>query len=236
MKRFFIIAMACLFTTTAIFAAKGPQKPKKVKMKNQTDTISYAIGVAVGRDLRKQLIQTMDNKQNAKLLLDGLTSAINGDTTCIPPAMADTLVQKYMKAEFEKKEKIRIQKNVDFLKENAKKPGVVSLPSGLQYQVVTPGSGERPTDSSTVKVHYEGSLIDGTVFDSSIKRGQPVELALNRVIKGWSEGVQQMNVGAKYKIFIPAELGYGAQPVGPIPANSTLIFDVELLGIVKPTK
>jgi FKBP-type peptidyl-prolyl cis-trans isomerase FklB len=236
MKKFILIVMACLFTATAVFAAKGPQKPKKVKMKDQTDTISYSIGVAVGRDLRKQLVQTMDGKQNTKLLLDGLTSAINGDTTCISPVLADTLVQKYMKAVFEKKEKIRIEKNVAFLKENAKKPGIITLPSGLQYQVLTPGTGEHPADSSTVKVHYEGSLIDGTVFDSSIKRGQPVELALNRVIKGWSEGVLQMAVGAKYKLFVPAELGYGAQQVGPIPPNSTLIFEVQLLEIVKQKK
>lgn len=119
-----------------------------------------------------------------------------------------------------------------FLKENKKKEGVVELPSGLQYQVLTQGEGEKPLANNTVTCHYHGTLIDGTVFDSSVKRGQPASFPLNMVIKGWTEGLQLMPVGSKWRFFIPPSLGYGNRPVSrEIGANSTLIFDVELLGI-----
>jgi FKBP-type peptidyl-prolyl cis-trans isomerase len=232
MKKIIITVMACLLVSASIQAGKG--KPKKVKMANQIDSVSYCIGVAVGNDLKKQLGVTMDNKYNAKLMIAGLTSSINGDTTAIPLLKADTIVENYMKAAFQKKEDKRIADNKNFLAENAKKPGVISLPSGLQYLVEKEGTGAKPADTSMVKVHYEGKLVDGTVFDSSIKRGEPITFQLNQVIKGWTEGVQLMPIGSKYKLFIPAELGYGMQKVGPIPPNSVLIFDVELLDIEKP--
>jgi len=245
MKKIVLLVFACLLVASSVQAEKEKEpakakqtakvkKPKKVKMKNQVDTVSYSIGVAIGNDLKKQLTQSMGDNKNIKLILDGLSSSIIGDTTAIPVLKADTIVENYMKAAFAKKEKKRLDDNANFLKENSKKPGVVTLPSGLQYLVEKEGTGARPADSSTVKVHYEGTLIDGTVFDSSIKRGQPITFALNKVIKGWTEGVQHMTVGSKYKLFIPAELGYGAQQAGPIPPNSTLIFEVELLDIIKP--
>ncbi|XID74967.1 FKBP-type peptidyl-prolyl cis-trans isomerase [Alkanindiges sp. WGS2144] len=119
-----------------------------------------------------------------------------------------------------------------FLAENAKKPGVMTTPSGLQYQVIQEGNGKKPTASSEVKVHYEGKLIDGTVFDSSIKRGEPLAFLLNQVIPGWTEGLQLMKEGSKYRFFIPPELGYGKAGAGEaIPPNSVLIFDVELLKV-----
>lgn len=233
MKRLLIITAACLIAASSALGASSPKKVKKVKMKNETDSVSYAIGIAIGKDMRKQIIKAMDNKENMKLLLEGLNATIQGDTAAIPFAKADTIVDNYMKAQFELKEKKRAEDNVKFLTENAKKAGVVSLPSGLQYEIIKDGKGEHPADTSMVKVHYEGKLVDGTVFDSSIKRNEPIEFRLNQVIKGWSEGVQQMSVGAKYKLVIPAELGYGTQAVGPIPPNSTLIFEVELLEIKK---
>lgn len=232
MKKIIITAMACLLAFGSIQAGKA--KPKKVKMVNQLDTVSYCIGVAVGNDLKKQLGVTMDNKYNAKLMLAGLESGINGDSTVIPLLKADTIVETYMKSAFQKKEDKRIADNKNFLAENAKKPGVISLPSGLQYIVEKEGTGAKPADTSMVKVHYEGMLVDGTVFDSSIKRGEPITFQLNQVIKGWTEGVQLMPIGSKYKFFIPSELGYGMQKVGPIPPNSVLIFDVELLDIEAP--
>lgn len=233
MKKLLIITTACLIAASSVFAASAPKKVKKVKMKNETDSVSYAIGIAIGKDMRKQIIKAMDNKENMKLLLAGLNATIQGDTAAIPFAKADTIVDNYMKSQFELKEKKRVDDNANFLTENAKKTGVVSLPSGLQYLVIKEGKGEHPADTSMVKVHYEGTLVDGTVFDSSIKRNEPIEFKLNQVIKGWSEGVQQMTVGSKYKFVIPADLGYGTQPVGPIPPNSTLIFEVELLEIKK---
>lgn len=120
----------------------------------------------------------------------------------------------------------------DFLEANMKKEGVVALPSGLQYEVIARGAGDKPTASNKVTCHYHGMLIDGTVFDSSVKRGQPATFPLNMVIKGWTEGLQLMPLGSKYRFFIPPGLGYGDKQVGHhIGPNSTLIFEVELLGI-----
>ncbi len=120
----------------------------------------------------------------------------------------------------------------DFLEANKKKEGVVALPSGLQYEVITQGTGNKPTASNKVTCHYHGTLIDGTVFDSSVKRGQPATFPLNMVIKGWTEGLQLMPLGSKYRFFIPSDLGYGDRQVGShIGPNSTLVFEVELLGI-----
>ncbi|MBX2907617.1 MAG: FKBP-type peptidyl-prolyl cis-trans isomerase [Taibaiella sp.] len=120
----------------------------------------------------------------------------------------------------------------DFLAANKQKPGVTELPSGLQYEVLTEGNGPKPSATNTVTCHYHGTLIDGTVFDSSVKRGQPASFPLNMVIKGWTEGLQLMGTGAKWRFFIPPHLGYGDRQVGPtIGPNSTLIFDVELLSI-----
>ena len=120
----------------------------------------------------------------------------------------------------------------EFLEKNKEKPGIVSLPSGLQYEVITQGDGPKPTAQNKVTCHYHGTLIDGTVFDSSVKRGQPATFPLNAVIKGWTEGVQLMPLGSKWRFFIPPQLGYGDRQVSAqIGPNSTLIFEVELLGI-----
>lgn len=120
----------------------------------------------------------------------------------------------------------------DFLAENKNKPGITELPSGLQYEVMTEGTGAKPKETNKVTCHYHGTLINGTIFDSSVQRGQPAAFPLNQVIKGWTEGVQLMGVGSKWRFFIPPHLGYGERQVGPtIGPNSTLIFEVELLGI-----
>src|SRR5688572_24561851 len=138
---------------------------------------------------------------------------------------ADKLAQ--MKKE---KSEANIKAGQEFLAANAKKPGVVSLPSGLQYEIMKEGSGPKPTATSKVTCHYHGTLIDGTVFDSSVKRGQPASFPLNMVIKGWTEGLQLMPVGSKWRFFIPPQLGYGDRQVSAqIGSNSTLIFEVELI-------
>ncbi len=130
------------------------------------------------------------------------------------------------------KAEANLKTGLAFLEENKTKEGVIALPSGLQYQVLTEGTGEKPSANSKVTCHYHGMLIDGTVFDSSVQRGQPAAFPLNQVIPGWTEGVQLMSVGSKYRFFIPSELGYGNRQVGThIGPNSVLIFDVELLSI-----
>lgn len=136
---------------------------------------------------------------------------------------------------FQRKKEIaaaNLKKGQDFLEANKQKPGVVALPSGLQYEVITEGTGNKPSATSKVTCHYHGTLIDGTVFDSSVKRGQPATFPLNMVIKGWTEGLQLMPAGSKYRFFIPPHLGYGDRQVGHhIGTNSTLVFEVELLSI-----
>ncbi len=125
-----------------------------------------------------------------------------------------------------------LKEGQDFLATNKQKEGVVELPSGLQYEILKEGNGPKPTETDKVLCHYHGTLINGTIFDSSVQRGQPIAFPLNQVIKGWTEGVQLMGVGSKWRFFIPPHLGYGDRQVGPtIGPNSTLIFDVELLGI-----
>ena len=125
-----------------------------------------------------------------------------------------------------------LKEGQDFLAANKNKPGVIETPSGLQYEVMTEGTGDKPKDTDKVKCHYHGTLINGTIFDSSVQRGQPATFPLNQVIKGWTEGVQLMSVGSKWRFFIPPHLGYGDRQVGPtIGPNTTLIFEVELLDI-----
>lgn len=138
----------------------------------------------------------------------------------------------YNNAHNQKAVALNLEKGSEFLAENSKKEGVKTTASGLQYEVLQSGSGEsHPTASSTVRVHYHGTLIDGTVFDSSVERGETISFPLNRVIPGWTEGVQLMKVGDKFRFFIPSNLGYGNRSAGKIPAGSTLIFDVELFEI-----
>ncbi|MFB1010317.1 MAG: FKBP-type peptidyl-prolyl cis-trans isomerase, partial [Thiopseudomonas sp.] len=120
----------------------------------------------------------------------------------------------------------------DFLQDNAKKDGVVTLESGLQYEILTTGEGDKPVRESTVRTHYHGTLIDGSVFDSSYERGQPAEFPVSGVIAGWTEALQLMPVGSKWRLYVPSELAYGGQAVGSIPPHSTLVFDVELLAIL----
>ncbi|MFN5069792.1 MAG: FKBP-type peptidyl-prolyl cis-trans isomerase [Bacteroidota bacterium] len=124
-----------------------------------------------------------------------------------------------------------LNEGLAFLESNKNKPGVIVLPSGLQYEIITEGSGAKPTATQTVTCHYHGTLTNGTVFDSSVKRGAPASFPLNRVISGWTEALQLMPVGSKWRLFLPPQLAYGSMQVGAIPANSTLIFEVELLSI-----
>lgn len=237
MKKILLLISLCLLASTFNVAAKSKKKKKNkadiVTMNTEADSVSYAFGVAIGANFKGQLSASMNEKENLDLFLNGFSTAMKGDSTILSPQFSDTYIQNYMMKTQIERDAEHVAKNQQFLEENAKKPGVFKTESGLQYQVISEGSGAMPSETDKVKVHYHGTLIDGTVFDSSVERGEPIEFALNQVIQGWTEGVQLMSIGAKYKLFIPADLGYGPQPVGPIAPNSTLIFEVELLDIIK---
>ncbi|WCL82012.1 FKBP-type peptidyl-prolyl cis-trans isomerase [Saprospira sp. CCB-QB6] len=194
------------------------------------DNFSYAYGMLLGSNLKAM---GMDyNDVDTKELLAGLQAALEGKgEAMMDQAAAQQLVNKTFQDMQAKAGQANLVKGQEFLAENAKRPEVKVTESGLQYEVLKEGVGGKPSISNKVKVHYHGTLIDGTVFDSSVDRGQPISFPLGNVIRGWQEGLQLMPVGAKYKLYIPADLGYGGRAAGKIPANSALIFEVELLAI-----
>lgn len=221
-----------LFLATGCTAEEKKAEPKKLE--TLKDKVSYAIGLDIGKDFKQQGMDI-----DASLVAQGIQDAVSGN----PPLLTDqqlqeaiTEFQKEMMAKQEAKQKEAGEKNLQagqaFLEENAKKEGVVTLPSGLQYQVDQEGTGPRPKAGDAVKVHYEGKLVDGTVFDSSLKRGEPATFPVTGVIPGWTEALQLMKQGAKWTVFIPASLAYGERGAGPIGPNSTLIFEVELLEVI----
>ena len=193
------------------------------------DKFSYAIGLGIGQNLLSMGAQGINVEDFAQAIAD----VLNRKETAISHNEAREIVNKYFMELEEKMNAENIEKGKAFLAENAKKEGIVTLPSGLQYEVITEGNGKKPSATDKVKCHYEGTLIDGTLFDSSIKRGQPAVFGVNQVIKGWVEALQLMSEGSKWRLFIPSELGYGAQQAGEmIPPHSTLIFVVELIEVL----
>jgi FKBP-type peptidyl-prolyl cis-trans isomerase FklB len=202
----------------------------KPVLKTQIDSVSYAIGQDIGAGLKSQGLDQL----NAGLLVKALQDAWKGAPPALTKEQSNMSISNYLqKIKTEKAAKNQAD-GEKFLSENKAKPGVTTLPSGLQYQVIKEGSGPKPAATDTVKTHYHGMLIDGTVFDSSVERGEPVTFPVSGVIKGWTEALQLMPVGSKWKLFIPAALAYGDRQAGPkIGPNSTLVFEVELLEIVK---
>lgn len=193
------------------------------------DKISYALGLGIGQQLKSMNIDNFCIEDFAKSISD-----VMGDKQT---AMTSTEAQKMLQEYFQKKQKEESQKAIAagkaFLDANAQKPGVTVTKSGLQYEVLTEGTGKSPKATDTVRCHYEGRLLDGTVFDSSYQRGEPADFGLNQVIPGWTEGVQLMKEGAKFRFTIPYLLAYGEQGAGAsIPPFSTLVFDVELIKVL----
>jgi len=236
MIRSAIIAMACFGLFSVQACSQSSDKGAPMELKTQKDKASYSIGVSIGKNLKDQKVEIQTD-----ILVKGLLDAYTGAKTQLTEKeMGDVLAQFQQeimaKAQEEaaKKGGENKSKGEKFLADNKNKPGVKTTPSGLQYTVISEGTGPKPTASSTVKVHYTGKLIDGTTFDSSVDRGEPIEFPLNGVIKGWTEGVQLMSKGSKYKFFIPSDLAYGDRGAGnAIGPNETLVFEVELLDIVK---
>ncbi|MCE6990922.1 FKBP-type peptidyl-prolyl cis-trans isomerase [Dyadobacter sp. CY323] len=199
-------------------------------LKNQMDSLSAAIGVSFSYSLSSQGITNV----NTDVLNKTINATLKGDKTTFTPEEANAFIGTYFQKIMEEKGAVVKVEGEKFLEENKKRPGVTTTASGLQYEVIKTGDGPKPVATDKVKTHYHGTLINGTVFDSSVDRGEPIEFACNGVIKGWTEALQLMPVGSKWKLFIPYDLAYGERAAGPqIPAYSALVFEVELLEIVK---
>ncbi len=205
-------------------------------LKDQKDKVSYSIGMNIGNNLKKQSIDV-----NPDVLAQGIKDALSGSKALMTEQEVNETImafQKEMSAKQIERLKELGEKNKKegeaFLAENKKKEGIITLPSGLQYKVINEGTGETPELTDVVTVNYRGTLIDGTEFDSSYRRGQPATFPVNAVIAGWAEALQLMKVGSKWQLFIPSDLAYGERGAGrDIGPNATLIFDVELLSIKK---
>jgi len=228
MKNTFLIIFT-IFTVTFFLGCKGNSDSSQDKANFDKDA-SYALGLNIGSGLKDGLKGDNVNPDFDELM-KGIKDGLYGKEPRFPLDEARKKIETTFNAITQEKDKEAIQKEIDFLAENAKKPGVQRTPSGMQYEVLVQGKGPKPSEDSIVKVHYEGKLIDGTVFDNSYTSPDPVIFPLNQVIPGWTEGLLLMNVGSKYILYIPSELGYGPQDYGPIPAYSTLIFTVEFIGI-----
>jgi FKBP-type peptidyl-prolyl cis-trans isomerase len=240
MKQLF--AFLALFGSLAVTAQSKPVAKKPASkpaaapvMKSSTDSISYAIGLSVATFYKQQGIE----KVNSAMVARAINDITNNKTPLLSSNEANEVMSRCMNELQQKQEAMAAEKAAPtikageaFLAQNKTKAGVKTTPSGLQYEVVTQGTGPTPTAADTVVCHYRGTLIDGTEFDNSYKRGEPLTIPVSGVIRGWTEALQLMPVGSKYKVYIPQELGYGTfDNGGPIPAGSVLVFDVELLEI-----
>jgi FKBP-type peptidyl-prolyl cis-trans isomerase FklB len=207
-----------------------PEKNKKTTLvlKNSIDSLSYAIGVNIGDNLRGQKINA-----NTEILAAAISEALKDSKSVMTSEQCGTYIQSYFQKQTSKAGDENKKKSDTFLAANRSKEGVKITESGLQYKVLTQGTGNKPAATDQVKVHYHGTLIDGTVFDSSVNRGEPATFGVSQVIKGWVEALQLMEVGSKWTLYIPSELAYGAQGPPSIGPNQALVFDVELLDIVK---
>ncbi|WP_436416461.1 FKBP-type peptidyl-prolyl cis-trans isomerase [Petrimonas sp.] len=226
-------------------------KGLKEAMKSGEDNSAYVQGLSIGHQISKQMLPQFEDmlfvedttkKINNNQMLSGLIATLKNQNTAISKMDANGLIQSRMEeaqakqqAKQEEELKVQYQDSIaageKFLADNAAREGVVTLPSGLQYEVIRQGNGPIPADTNTVKVHYHGTLINGTVFESSVDRKEPSTFGVTQVIPGWTEALKLMPVGSKWKLYVPYDLAYGAQDRGTIKPFSTLIFDVELLGI-----
>ena len=225
-----LITMILSITLGTMILASCQKNIEKVALNNELDTASYSIGISIGSNLKKSPMQEV----NYDAMLRGLMEAMEDKETEIDEYQANQIISAYMQKMDMKVAQENLEAGRKFLEKNGQKDGVVTTESGLQYQVLKEGTGLKPALEDQVQVHYQGTLLDGTVFDSSLD-GDPVTFGVGRVIKGWQEALQLMPVGSKWRIWVPGELGYGLRPMpgGKIKANDLLIFEVELFDIVK---
>lgn len=228
MKHIFIFSLA-LATAIALASCSGGSMGS-VKLKTAHDSASYALGVNTGASYAEASFP--GEPLDLELMVAGFRQALLGKETLIQFDETVALLDNYFNNVQQMEAAANLEASKLFLSQNAAKEGVTETPSGLQYKVITMGSGEKPLATDVVTVHYTGKLTDGTVFDSSVERGEPASFGLDQVIEGWTEALQLMPVGSKFEIWLPAELGYGPQGIqGVIPPYSVLNFEVELLSI-----
>ena len=230
------LAVLC-FLASAFSACGQKNNDGSQAIVTSIDSVSYGIGVSIGENMKKDGLTDI----NVSLVSRGIAEALKGEKSaltmeqiqaCIGSYMAEK--QKVKDQENKAKASANLEKGKKFLEENKKRKGVVTLPSGLQYEIIKQGTGPKPTAEDKVTTHYHGTLIDGKVFDSSVERNQPAQFGVNQVIPGWTEALQLMPVGSKWKLYIPANLAYGESGAGgAIGPNETLIFEVELISIDK---
>lgn len=232
MKKFAIVIIAASAAVMALSSCagtyqKGDRMPETTTA--QIDTISYALGMYYG----KMVTSSPFGELNLNQMKKGFKDVLNEEETMLEEQDIVMLIQSYLRDRMAYESERSLEEGTEFLAANKEKEGVVETESGLQYKIEVEGAGISPEETDTVEVNYEGRLIDGTVFDSSYDRGESVKFSLNRVIKGWTEGLTYAKEGGKIQLYIPAELGYGQRGTGPIPGNSTLIFDIELVKVYK---
>ena len=221
---------ALLLSATLISTVSGQETSSGPVLNNSTDSLSYCFGILIGNNMMVQGVKDVNNE----LFLDGFKNGYEGKDLSVSIEDANQIVQDYFNNQISEEASMNLEKSAEFLIENKTKEGVVTLPSGLQYKIITPGSGEFPKATDKVRVHYTGTFIDGTVFDSSVDRNEPIVFGCNQVIAGWTEGLQLMQPGAKWMLYIPPALAYGEKGAGGvIGPNQALIFEVELIEIVK---
>jgi FKBP-type peptidyl-prolyl cis-trans isomerase len=224
-----IAALSVMLLSAACSSSQRTANTQDMQITTEKDSISYALGVIMAKNVRME-----DVELDESIFAAGFKASLTGDSLAMPVEECDRTLQNFMMAQAERKSSANKEEGEAFLVENANRSEVTVTESGLQYEVLTEGSGEKPLATDKVTVHYTGKLLNGEIFDSSVERGQPATFGLNQVIRGWTEGVQLMNVGSKYRFYIPSELAYGDRGAGEmIGPGSTLIFDVELLEIAR---
>ena len=210
-------------------AAKPATKKEPVKVAmSETDSLSYAMGVQTAEYYKMQGAEHI----NTAMIKKAYDDVYNNKTLLIPPQQCDMTIQQKLQQFMTNKVSSEKEKGATFLEENKKKPGVVTLPDGMQYEIITKGTGPVPTAADTIKANYAGTLLNGTEFDNSYKRNEPLEIPVSAVIRGWTEALQLMPVGSKWKLYIPSDLAYGDRGAGTIPGGATLVFTIDLLDIV----
>ncbi|MDA8669785.1 FKBP-type peptidyl-prolyl cis-trans isomerase [Flavobacteriales bacterium] len=223
MKNIIFLSSLILF-----IACKTEKTNKTANLITELDSVSYSLGVNIGENIKTQFEDiNLDNFEA------GIKDVLEKDVEAkISDNQAQAIIQSYFSKKQQKQSESVIEEGINFLRENGKREGVTTLASGLQYEVINDGTGPKPTIEDNVTTHYHGKLIDGTVFDSSVDRGEPASFPVGGVIKGWTEALQLMAVGSKWKLYVPYDLAYGERGAGPqIGPYSTLIFEVELISI-----